>query len=95
MSSFDFEKPRIIYACNKCCTKLSKEGEKCFRCHSGVGVQIDPVPHHIAKIKPSDVYNNILYYECNGEIPSCTKEECHKHGGDCHLTKNIDYAVKK
>lgn len=39
MSSFDFEKPRIIYACNKCCTKLSKEGEKCFRCHSGVGVQ--------------------------------------------------------
>ena len=41
------KRPRIIYACDKCCTKLSRKGEPCWRCHSGKGVQIDPVPKNV------------------------------------------------
>lgn len=35
---------QIIYACDKCCTKLSYGGEPCIHCHRGKGVQIEPVP---------------------------------------------------
>lgn len=43
--NFDFlDRPRILYACDQCCTKLTKKGELCWRCHRGHGEQIDPVP---------------------------------------------------
>lgn len=38
------DKSRVLYACDKCCTKLSRKGELCPRCHNGRGVQVDPVP---------------------------------------------------
>lgn len=43
----EFDKPHIIYACDKCCTKLSRKDEPCHRCHSGKGIQIDPVPKSV------------------------------------------------
>lgn len=42
--NLNFDAPHIIYACDKCCTKLSRKGERCWRCHSGKGVQVDLVP---------------------------------------------------
>lgn len=32
-----------LFACNKCCHKLSYKGELCDKCHSGRGEQIYPV----------------------------------------------------
>ena len=48
----NFETKRILYACDKCCTKLSRKGELCHRCHAGRGIQIDPVPNES---------NNVIY----------------------------------
>lgn len=36
----------MIYACDKCCSKVEKKGMVCPRCHNGVGIQVDPVPIH-------------------------------------------------
>lgn len=47
MINLNFDKPRVIYACDKCCTKLSYKGEPCSRCHNGKGEQVDPVPSMI------------------------------------------------
>ena len=33
----------VIYACDKCCSKVEHEGELCWHCHEGHGVQVDPV----------------------------------------------------
>lgn len=44
MSKYNIDKSRALYACDKCCTKLSYKGEPCQRCHNGKGEQVDPVP---------------------------------------------------
>lgn len=43
------EKPRKLYACDRCCSKLDRAGQACPRCHRGVGVQVYPEPKHTAK----------------------------------------------
>lgn len=45
----NFDKPCILYACDRCCTKLSRAGEPCHRCHNGQGEQVDPVPSEAAQ----------------------------------------------
>lgn len=57
----EFDKPHILYACDKCCTKLSRKDEPCHRCHSGRGVQIDPVPK--SEEKPGTKLNSDM---CSG-----------------------------
>lgn len=47
----NFDKPRILYACDRCCTKLSRAGEQCPRCHNGKGEQVDPVPRELPREK--------------------------------------------
>lgn len=32
-----------LYACDKCCTKLTRESEPCPHCHRGNGIQVYPV----------------------------------------------------
>lgn len=38
------DSPRIIYACDRCCSKVERAGAECPHCHRGVGVQVDPAP---------------------------------------------------
>lgn len=49
MIKLNSDKPRVLYACDKCCTKLSYKGEPCHRCHNGKGEQVDPVPSEAAQ----------------------------------------------
>ena len=57
----EFDKPHILYACDNCCSKLSRKDEPCHRCHSGRGVQIDPVPK--SEEKPGTKLNSDM---CSG-----------------------------
>lgn len=57
----NFETKRILYACDNCCSKLSRKDEPRHRCHSGRGVQIDPVPK--SEEKPGTKLNSDM---CSG-----------------------------
>ena len=45
--TIDLDNKHVIYACENCCTKLSRKGEPCPRCHNGKGVQVYPVPKKV------------------------------------------------
>ena len=34
-----------------------------------------------------------IFYRCDGEVESCTKESCFKNGGGCRHTLNPEHAV--
>lgn len=38
-----YQEKHVIYACDKCCSKVEREGILCWHCHEGHGVQVDPI----------------------------------------------------
>ena len=36
---------------------------------------------------------NTILYLCDGDIPTCRKDECYKRGGECRHTTDADHAL--
>ena len=36
---------------------------------------------------------NTILYLCDGDIPTCRKDECYKRGGECRYTTDADHAL--